>query len=196
MASLEAQTEDLRCVAATRDGRPDAFAGIVGRYQDRIFNTIYRLLGDYQEAKDLTQQTFLKAYMSLARFRGNSSFYTWLYRIGVNAALDERKRRGRNPSFLTDSFALASAEDAGRIRRSSESDDPAEKVLSREREETVTRAIAGLDELHRSVLVLRDIEGMDYEEISEVLSCPRGTVKSRLYRARLALRDRLRDLMT
>ena len=195
MASREVQMADLRSVAATRDGHPDAFGDIVRRYQDRIFNTIYRLLGDYEEAKDLAQQTFLRAYMSLDRFRGNSSFYTWLYRIGVNAALDERKKRSRNPHLVGDSIALASGDDGRRVHVSSANDDPAEKVLTREREQAVTRAIASLDELHRSVLVLRDIEGMDYDEISEVLSCPRGTVKSRLHRARLVLREKLKDMM-
>ena len=193
MASREVQMEDLRCVAATRDGHPDAFGDIVRRYQDRIFNTIYRLLGDYEEAKDLAQQTFLRAYMSLDRFRGNSSFYTWLYRIGVNAALDERKKRSRNPHLVGDSIVLASEEDGRHV--SSDPDDPAERVLTREREQAVTKAITSLDELHRSVLVLRDIEGMDYDEICEVLSCPRGTVKSRLHRARLVLKEKLKDMM-
>jgi RNA polymerase sigma-70 factor (ECF subfamily) len=186
--------EDLNCVAAALDGRAEAFTDIVRRYQDRVFNTIYRLLGDYQEAKDLTQQTFLKAYLSLDRFQGHSRFYTWLYRIGVNAALDERRRRARQPAFLSDSFAPASEEDGAAGRGKSAPDDPVENVLSREREEALSQAIASLDELHRSVLVLRDIEGMDYGEIAEVLSCSAGTVKSRLHRARCVLRDKLKDL--
>lgn len=193
--SRPAQTDDLRCIAATRQGHADAFGEIVQRYQDRVFNTIYRMLGDYQEARDVTQQTFLKAYLSLERFRGGSSFYTWLYRIGVNTALDERKKRSRDPSFLSDEFVMASEEDGRRPYESSNRGDPAENVLSREREGAVTAAIDSLDELHRSVVVLRDIEGMDYDEISEVLGCPRGTVKSRLHRARLVLRDRLKDLV-
>lgn len=195
MASRETQIEDLRCVAATRDGRPDAFGDIVRRYQDRIFNVIYRLLGDYQEAKDATQQTFLKAYTSLDRFMGNSSFYTWLYRIGVNTALDERKKRARNPHVSSDSLPLSPTEDSRRPHASSGSGGPVEQVLSRERQLAVATAIASLDETHRGVLVLRDIEGMAYEEIAEVLSCPRGTVKSRLHRARLMLKDKLKDVM-
>jgi len=192
MASRPSQNEDLMCVAATRDGRPEAFGEIVRRYQDRVFNMIYRLLGDYQEAKDLTQETFLKAYVSLDRFQGNSSFYTWLYRIGVNATLDERKRRARNPRFRGDPVVLGDDQDVRKTHGSRSASDPAEEVLSRERRQQVTRAIASLDELHRSVLVLRDIEGMDYDEIAEVLSCPRGTVKSRLHRARCVLRDKLK----
>jgi RNA polymerase sigma-70 factor (ECF subfamily) len=194
MASRDAQMDDLRCVADTRKGRTEAFGEIVRRHQDRLFNTIYRLMGDYQEAKDLTQQAFLKAYMSLERFRGSSSFYTWLYRIGVNVALDARKKRARSPDLIGDSLA-AGADDDGRGGPSSAADDPAESALSREREAAVTKAIASLDELHRGVLVLRDIEGMDYDEIADVLSCPRGTVKSRLHRARLVLREKLKDLM-
>ena len=109
--------------------------------------------------------------------------------------MDERKKRSRNPHLVGDSLALASEEDGRRLHVSSAADDPAEKVLTRERERAVTKAIASLDELHRSVLVLRDIEGMDYDEISEVLSCPRGTVKSRLHRARLVLKEKLKDMM-
>jgi len=186
--------EDLKCVRATRDGNAEAFADIVKRYQDRVFNTIYRLLGDHEDAKDLTQQTFLRAYMSLDRFKGASSFYTWLYRIGVNAALDERKKRPRRARPMGDAFAETVDTDTRRPTSAANSN-PAEQVLSREREQMVTRAIASLDELHRGVLVLRDIEGMDYDQISEVLAVPRGTIKSRLHRARLVLKEKLKDLV-
>jgi len=165
MGSPSDPIDDLRCVAATREGHAEAFSDLVRRYQDRIFNTIYRLLGDYEEAGDLTQQTFLRAYMSLDRFKGASSFYTWLYRIGVNAALDERKKRARNPRPMSNSVMLTTGADARRPGGSSGSGDPVEEVLRTEREATVTRAIASLDELHRSVLVLRDIEGMEYDEM-------------------------------
>jgi RNA polymerase sigma-70 factor (ECF subfamily) len=195
MASRESQAEDLKCVAAVQGGQAQAFGDIVRRYEDRVFNTIYRLLGDYQEAKDLTQQAFLKAYLSLDKFRGSSSFYTWLYRIGVNTALDERKKRSRSPQVLSESFAMSPDEDARRLDGAGGAGDPGERLLSREREEAVTSAIAALDEIHRTVLVLRDIEGMDYEEIAEVVPCPRGTVKSRLHRARLMLREKLKDII-
>jgi RNA polymerase sigma-70 factor, ECF subfamily len=195
MASRDSQAEDLKCVAAVKGGRAEAFGDVVKRYQDRLFNTIYRLLGDYQEAGDLTQQAFMKAYLSLDQFRGGSSFYTWLYRIGVNTALDERKKRSRNPQVLSESFAMSPDEDTRRLDGAAAADDPAEEVLSRERETAVARAIASLDEVHRTVLVLRDIEGLDYEEIAEVAACPRGTVKSRLHRARLMLREKLKGFM-
>ncbi|HUV38472.1 MAG TPA: sigma-70 family RNA polymerase sigma factor [Planctomycetota bacterium] len=194
MTSPDDQMLDLRSVAATRDGHSEAFGDIVKRYQDRMFNTIYRLVGDYQEAKDLTQQTFLRAYMSLDRFKGMSSFYTWLYRIGVNASLDERKKRSRQARPMGDAFGETMATD-GRRGTPDGADDPAESTLRREREQHVTRAIASLDELHRAVLVLRDIEGMEYDRISEVLSVPRGPVKSRLHRARLVLKNKLTDLV-
>ena len=115
MASRPSQSEDLLCVAAALDGRPEAFGEIVKRYQDRIFNTIFRMLGDYEEATDLTQQTFLKAYMSLDRFGGRSSFYTWLYRIGVNATLDERKKRSRRPRITDHVVAVTAGRDARRM---------------------------------------------------------------------------------
>ncbi len=195
MASPGNQAEDIRSVAAARNGHPDAFDDIMRRYQDRVFNTIYRLIGDYQEAKDLTQKTFLKAYLSIDRFRGNSSFYTWLYRIGVNTTLDERKKRSRSPVFGVDSLEQSSAEISNRSRVSSRAEDPVENVLVAEREQAVTKAIESLDEVHRIVVVLRDIEGMNYDKIAEVLDCPRGTVKSRLHRARLVLREKLKGLM-
>jgi RNA polymerase sigma-70 factor (ECF subfamily) len=192
MASRPSQHEDLKWVAAALDGRPEAFSELVKRYQDRIFNTIFRMLGDYEEATDLTQQTFLKAYMSLDRFGGRSSFYTWLYRIGVNATLDERKKRSRRPGFTDHVVAVTADRDGRRTSNSTRTNDPAEKALVQERRRRVTNAIAALDDLHRSVIVLRDIEGMDYDEIAEVLGCPRGTVKSRLHRARCVLRDKLK----
>jgi RNA polymerase sigma-70 factor (ECF subfamily) len=193
-----AQMEDLRCVAAVRQGRSEAFTEVVRRYQDRLYNTILRLAGHRDDANDLTQQTFLRAYASIDSFRGDSSFYTWLYRIAVNVTLDARKRRVRGAAATMES--LSTGRDGGlpggAEPSSSVEDDPLERVLAREREESVARAIDSLDDLHRSVLVLRDIEGMDYDEISGVLDVPSGTVKSRLHRARLELRDRLRNLMS
>jgi RNA polymerase sigma-70 factor, ECF subfamily len=195
-ASRTAQMDDLRCVAAVRRGEVDAFGEIVRRYQDRLFNAILRLMGDWQEARDLTQQAFLKAYVSLERFRGDSSFYTWLYRIAVNVTLDARKKRAQSGDAGREGLSASGEEDSRYEPASSADDDPARRALAREREEAVTQAIKGLDDLHRSILVLRDIEGMDYEEIASVLSIPRGTVKSRLHRARMELRDKLKGLMS
>jgi RNA polymerase sigma-70 factor (ECF subfamily) len=198
-ASRDAQMDDLRCVAAVRKGQLDAFSQVVRRYQDRLFNMILRLMGDYEEAADLTQQAFLKAYESLDGFRGDSSFYTWLYRIGVNVTLDARKRRARSPEVSAESFPSGDDNDGNGTRFdavASVADDPAQRSLAIEREQAVAAAIKTLDEMHRSVLVLRDIEGMDYDEIASVLGIPRGTVKSRLHRARLEMRDKLKDLMS
>jgi RNA polymerase sigma-70 factor (ECF subfamily) len=195
MASLLDSVDDLGLIESARRGEAAAFGEIVRRYEDRIFNTIYRLVGDWQDAKDLTQQTFLKAYESMGTFRGGSRFYTWLYRIGVNAALDERKKQSRSPGFLSDSFDLSSAEDGRSRGGRSTADDPADGLISRETEAAVMQAIRSLDEMHRAVVVLRDIEGLDYDEIAEALECPRGTVKSRLHRARIILREKLKDVV-
>ncbi len=196
-ASRTAQMDDLRCVAEVRRGESEAFGQIVRRYQDRLFNAILRLMGDWQEARDLTQQTFLKAYVSLDGFRGDSSFYTWLYRIAVNVTLDARKKRSKSGEVVREERPSGGDDDPDTSGpASSPADDPAERALQREREEAVARAIQSLDDLHRSILVLRDVEGMDYEEISSVLDIPRGTVKSRLHRARLELRDKLKDLIS
>ena len=187
--------DELRWIDATRKGETDAFGHIVKLYQDRLFNTVYRMVGDHEEARDLTQQAFLKAYESLERFRGGSSFYTWLYRIGVNLVFDERKKRMRRPQAVGGPAVVEAGQSRGLRESSVEGDGPVDVLVRRERETAVTEAIASLDELHRSVVVLRDIEGMDYEQIAEVLNCARGTVKSRLHRARLMLRDRLKGLL-
>ena len=195
-ASRHVQMDDLRCVAAVRRGETEAFGEIVRRYQDRLFNTILRLLGDYQEAKDLTQQALMRAYVSLDGFRGDSGFYTWLYRIAVNVTLDAREKRARSPEVGGEMLAAGTDDEARFEPAAKAADDPAEQVLASEREAEVAKAVRSLDDDHRSVLVLRDIEGMGYDEIASVLGLPRGTVKSRLHRARLELRDKLKDLVS
>lgn len=188
--------EDLELVARCRQGELEAFDSIVCRYQDRVFNLAYRLLGNFEEARDVSQTAFLRAFESLGSFRGSSAFYTWLYRIVVNAALDARKARARRPEI--------SLEECGDVSDDCRQDgsapvaggDPAEALISSEEQLCVARAIAGLDDDHRVVVLLRDIEGLDYGEIAQVTGLPAGTVKSRLHRARLLLRDRLKDVVT
>ncbi len=178
--------DEDRLVALARSGEVPAFEALVAEYEGRIYNMSYRMLGNAEDARDAAQDTFLKAYSSLDRFRGDSSFSTWLYRIAKNACLDMLRKRGRGTVYSLDE--PLGTED-GEMERQLPGDlpDPEDAALDSEIREAVADAIAGLPPHHRAIIVLRDIEELTYEEIAEVLEVELGTVKSRLYRARAAL---------
>ncbi len=184
---------DQELVGQVVEGDGTAFATIVLRHQDRLYNTVYRLVGSAEDARDLVQDTFIKAYENLASFRGGSSLYTWLFRIAVNTSLSHRRKRkwvqlGSPGGDDDDANPGAALEDPA-------SPDPAEGLVTAETEAMVQEAISSLDDEHRTVVVLRDIQHCDYHEIAEILEVPTGTVKSRLHRARLMLRDKLKPLL-
>jgi len=154
------------------------------------YATAYRLIGDPDAACDATQDAYVRAYASLRTFRGNSTFSTWLYRIVVNVSLDLLRRRARAPEPLTAAF---DEEEPREIEVVDHSADPQRDVERRERQAVVLKALQRMSEDHRTVLVLFDLNGLAYEEIAEVLQVPLGTVKSRLNRARLAMRDAIRE---
>ena len=189
-------TEDLETIRRCRAGSPEAFAGLVRKYQDRVFNVTYRLLGDYEEARDVTQAAFIRAYQSLEGFKGGSAFYTWLYRIAVNAALDARKRRARRPDRTVEDFEKTVAALHRSGSHNLEADSPAHHLIRTEEYRRIIEAIDALEDSYRVVVVLRDIDGLDYHEIAEVTGLAAGTVKSRLHRARLMLRDKLKDMVS
>ena len=187
---MSESAEDTRLIEECLRGRAEAYAELVRKYQDRLYNTIYRLVGHAEDARDLVQDAFVQAYRSLDRFHGDSAFYTWLYRIGVNAAISHKRRQrvmvsfeagGQNSSF-DPADDLAQSDPSGRL----EQDD---------RDRQVRDAIDGLPSEYRAVLVMKEIDGHKYETIAQMLNCPIGTVRSRLHRARLELRDRLKHLM-
>jgi len=185
--------EDDVLVREVVGGNPEAFGAIVGRYQDRLHNAAYRLVGSAEDARDVVQDAFVKAYVNLAGFRGQSSLYTWLFRIVVNMSLSHRRKR---------KWAQLGAPDPGHDdcdpvgdRADLSSPDPADPLVGAETEAMVQRALGELDEEHRTVVVLRDIQHFDYGEIAGILEVPAGTVKSRLHRARLMLRDKLKPLL-
>jgi len=189
----ESQPTDAELVQACCDGQTDAFQPLVERYQDRVYNTVYRMVGSPEDARDIVQDAFLKAYENLSEFRGASSFYTWLYRIAVNLALTFRRRSKRlrlvRP-LEEETNAELSRSQAGRLAQG-----PEAAMESVERARLVSEALEGLDGDHRAAVVLRDIEGLDYRAIAEILDVSAGTVKSRIHRARIALRDRLQTLI-
>lgn len=187
--------EDAALIERVQNGQSDAYGELVRKYQDRVFNTCWRICGHVEDARDLTQEAFLRAYERLADFRQESGFYTWMYRVAVNLALSHRREKGRRRSVsLEDVTDLrgTQAEGLSRDGGPGSGDDPAQRASDRELHGCVARALQNLDDDHRAVVVLRDIEGFDYREIAEILELPPGTVKSRLHRARTAIGEALR----
>ena len=183
---------DQELVARVIGGEGAAFATIVERYQDRLHNTVLRLVGSAEDARDLVQDTFVKAYENLGGFRGGSSLYTWLFRIAVNTSLSHRrKKKWTRPLSAADDDDPPAAEGLADPHAA----DPAAPLMAAETETLVQQALGSLDEEHRTVIVLRDIEQCDYHQMAEILEVPAGTVKSRLHRARLMLRDKLKPLL-
>ena len=190
---VKSTREDDRLVADCRAGDLEAFNKLVLKYQDRVFDTIYRLVGRYEEARDLAQECFVKAFLALNDFRGQSSFYTWLFRIAVNCALSARRRSARRARHEAGSYETP--EELGEAAVDPRSREPGRALEEEEQRRMVLEALGRLAPEHRTVVVLKDIEGADYAQMAEILQCPRGTVKSRVHRARQALRRELVRLM-
>ena len=180
-------------VERAKQGDRDAFGVLVDQYKDRIYNYVSRMLSDPYEAEDVTQEAFLRAYRSLPRFRGASSFHTWLYRIASNLAIDVvRKRKRTEPTFSIDE-PLESEEGSYERELPDEGGGPEESATTRETRLAVRRAIMELPQKLRDVMVLYELQGETYEDISEILDVPLGTVKSRLFNARNRLKEMLRS---
>jgi RNA polymerase sigma-70 factor (ECF subfamily) len=185
----DSQAEDRELVALARQGRTEAYGELVRRYQDRLFHTLVSFLQNAEDALDVAQETFLTAWQALDSFKGDARFFTWLYRIGMNLAID-LKRRQKKTSRLD-----PGQEDSGRQPDPVASDaDPSQALERQEESARVRWALGRVSDEHRAVLLLKDLEGLKYEEIAEVLDIPLGTVRSRLHRARLELRQVLERL--
>lgn len=181
---------DQEMIALCRSGDREAFNALVLKYQKQVFNIAYGMLSDYEDASDAAQDVFIKVYRSIASFRGQSSLSTWLYRICSNVCNDilrKRQRRGISISLDNDD------EDAPVSELPSEEPTPAERLEESERRRAVREAINSLRKEYREIIVFSDMEQLSYEEISKILRCPVGTVKSRLNRARNALRKKLSE---
>ncbi len=178
--------EDLQIVARVLEGNTGAFSALVQRHHERVYRAVYSLIGDLDEADDLAQEAFIKAFRALRRFRGQSLFSTWLHRIAINCCLDYLKSKHRRSFVSLDEYR--ENWDAPRIwmGRSENADVGVER---RELQEILERALDNLSEEYRVTFVLREIEGLTYEEIAELLNCSIGTVKSRLFRGRAKLRE-------
>ena len=183
---------DLQLVKKVRNGDRAAFDLLVIKYQSRVASIISRYVYDSQEVMDLAQETFVKAYRAIDRFRGDSAFYTWLYRIAVNTAKNYLEARGRRPQGSADSADAENFDDGARLRDNASP----ERVLQREQlQQELRRAIAGLPEELRSAFLLREYDGLSYEDIARILECPIGTVRSRIFRARDAVDRQLGPLL-
>jgi RNA polymerase sigma-70 factor, ECF subfamily len=185
-------TDDQSLIAACRSGQTEAYGVLIRRYQDRLYPTVLRLTGCAEDAQDLLQETFLRAYQKLGHFQGESSFYTWVYRIAVNLALSNRRRRRPDCRAGCGNDGHGNLVDSATDFRETDPSLPLERI---ERERTVQAALDALAADHRAVVVLKEFDGLRYEEIAAVLGIPVGTVRSRLHRARCELRDRLRGLV-
>ena len=182
---------DHELLAAIRDGDEAAFQEIVRRYRNPITNFIYRMLDDYERSVELTQETFIRVYTSASRYQANYSFSTYIYRIATNLAISELRRRKRRK--LVSLFSPFTNDDGEAVEIDPPDANPLqdETLIETERRKAVARAIKSLPEKYRAAIVLRDVEGLSYDRIAEVLSLSEGTVKSRINRARNLLKEKL-----
>jgi len=185
---------DQALVVRAQRGDKRAFELLVEKYQRRLGRLLSRFIRDPSEVEDVMQEAFIKAYRALPAFRGDSAFYTWLYRIGINTAKNYLAAIGRRAPTSTD---MEAEEAEGHVdgERLRDLNTPENVLLSREIADTVNSTIESLPEELRTAIQLRELEGMSYEEIASIMGCPIGTVRSRIFRAREAIAERLRPLI-
>lgn len=185
---------DQQLVERAQHGDKRAFELLVIKYQRKLARLLSRFIRDAAEVEDVSQEAFIKAYRALPSFRGESAFYTWLYRIGINTAKNYLVAQGRRAPTITE-YSPEDAEnfdDAGELR---DINTPEHELMTKQIGQTVNSAMAALPEELRTAITLREIEGLSYEEIAEVMNCPIGTVRSRIFRAREAISEKLRPLL-
>jgi RNA polymerase sigma-70 factor (ECF subfamily) len=190
MPVSEERADDRALVERAARGDREAFGALVQRHQDRVFNLAYQIVRNREDALDVAQDAFVKAFGALASFKGEASFTTWIHRIVVNVAIDCLRRRGRGePTTYDDRLAVPDDEEAGPAT----AEDPETALEARQVRALLARGIGALPPAHRAVLVLREIEGLSYEEIARAIGCSLGTVMSRLFYARRKLQKALRQ---
>ena len=185
---------DQELVERAQAGDKQAFERLVEKYQRKLGRLLSRFIRDHAEVEDVAQEAFIKAYRALPSFRGESAFYTWLYRIGINTAKNYLVSQGRRAPTSTsfDSEEAETFEDGDQLR---DINTPERLMMTRQIGETVDEAMAALPEELRAAIMLRELEGLSYEEIANIMECPIGTVRSRIFRAREAIAERLRPLL-
>ncbi len=187
------EATDKELVKRVQRGDKGAFDLLVLKYEQKIVNLVMRYVRDPEQALDISQEAFIKAYRALPRFRGDSAFYTWLYRIAVNTAKNHLAALRRRPTDIE--LDLQDPEQYGLHAKLKETDDPEGVTLSKELQETLERAIDSLPDDLRTAIILRELDGMSYEEIAQTMDCPVGTVRSRIFRARDAIGKKVGTLL-
>lgn len=185
---------DQALVQRAQAGDKHAFELLVAKYQRKLARLLSRFIRDPAEVEDVTQEAFIKAYRALPAFRGDSAFYTWLYRIAINTAKNYLASQGRRAPTSTE-YDAEEAEGFEAAEQLRDVETPEAVMLTKEIGETVTAAMDALPEELRTAITLREIDGLSYEEIAEAMNCPIGTVRSRIFRAREAIAEKLRPLL-
>lgn len=185
---------DGELVALAQAGDRDAVQTLLERYERRLLSVVVGMVRNPEDAREILQETFVRAFRNLENFKGESSFYTWIYRIAMNLAIDHQRRGGKRPLVEFDE-GIGVKEDAVGDGSANLGIDPFKSVRSRELGRKIFEAIESLTPDHRAVILLREIDGLSYEEISEVLDCSLGTVMSRLHYARKKLQTRLQEMI-
>lgn len=180
---------DLELIAESVDGQTTAFDTLVTRYQDQLYNALFQILRSAEDARDVSQEAFIMAWKKLETFRGDSEFFTWLFRIAYNLAMT-RARKKKLPMASAAGNGYVEAVSPGPMQR------PSDRLELAEQQHQVHTALAELPEEFRTVLVLKEMEDLKYEQIAEILAIPVGTVRSRLHRARLILREKLERILS
>ena len=187
------ESTDWELVKRVQKGDKGAFDVLVLKYEHKIVNLVMRYVRDPEQALDISQEAFIKAYRALPRFRGESAFYTWLYRIAVNTAKNYLAAQRRRPTDVE--LDLQDSEQYNLHAKLKETDTPEGVTLSQELQKTLERAIEALPDDLRTAIILRELDGMSYEEIAQTMDCPVGTVRSRIFRARDAIGKKIGTLM-
>ncbi|MGA9342872.1 MAG: RNA polymerase sigma factor RpoE [Rhodanobacteraceae bacterium] len=185
---------DRALVERVQAGDRAAFDLLVRKYQHKIVSVISRYVSDWSEAQDVAQEAFIRAFRAIAAFRGDSAFYTWMYKIAINTAKNYLVSQGRRPP--TEDVAVEDAEQFGGATRLRETATPEHELLRQEIEQTVFATVERLPEELRTAITLREVDGLSYEEIAAAMNCPIGTVRSRIFRAREAVDIELRPLLS
>lgn len=189
-----ATVEDAELVRQAQRGRLEAYDELVRRYQERIYATVYHMTANHEDANDLAQETFVKAFRALRSFRGGSSFYTWLYRIAVNKTINFLKQRRHRTHMSLNDLDVSAEHDPDLVALISDQT-PRREVALAELQEKLNAAMQKLSEDHRLVVTLHDVQGLPHEEIAKIMNCNIGTVRSRLFYARQQLQGYLSDYL-
>lgn len=191
---LETNSEEVAWIAKARKGDLGAYDELMRRYQERIYGTLYHMTSNHEDANDLTQETFIKAFQALKSFKGGSSFYTWIYRIAINKTINFLKQRKKRTHMSLNDLDFNAEHDPDLISLISDKT-PRRAMGLTELQEKLNAAMQKLSERHRMVVTLHDVQGLSHEEIAKIMNCNIGTVRSRLFYARQQLQSILSDYL-